>query len=207
MDVHSSAPLPMTDLFDFIQHAGVANLAAAVAAYALLSLAMLPVWPITIVIGSIYGIWRGLLIAVPASVGGAAAVFVLGRSVLRDWALRRIARWHRLEAIRRAVGGQGGWIAFLLRLSPIVPFNFLNYALSVTDLRLGVYIVSTLLGILPATLLYLYLGSVTAAVARGTTYNAWQMTLYVGGLVATALAIWLVGRAVRRRVETELLPR
>ncbi len=197
----------MTDLFDFIRYPGVANVAAAIAAYALLSLAMLPVWPITIVIGSIYGIWHGLLVAMPASVGGATAAFVLGRSVLRDWARRRMARWQRLEAISRAVADQGGWIVFLLRLSPIVPFNFLNYALSVTDLRLSVYIMSTVLGILPATIVYLYLGSVTAAVARGTTYNAWEMTLYVGGFVVTALAIWLVGRAVRRRVETELLSR
>jgi uncharacterized membrane protein YdjX (TVP38/TMEM64 family) len=196
----------MTHLLDFIRHPGWASIAATMVAYVLLCLAMLPVWPITIALGSIYGIWRGLLISIPASVIGATAVFQLGRSVFRDWARRRVARWERVEAIRRAtVGHHGGWIVFLLRVSPVVPFNLLNYALSVTDMRLAAYVITTILGVLPPTLFYLYLGAFSASIARGTEYTGWELTAYVAGLIATALAIWLVGRAVRKTLETELL--
>ena len=76
---------------DLLRHPGWISLAAASAAYVVLSLAMLPVWPLTILLGSVYGIWVGLLIAMPSSLVGALAVFVLGQSVLRDWARRRLA--------------------------------------------------------------------------------------------------------------------
>jgi uncharacterized membrane protein YdjX (TVP38/TMEM64 family) len=195
----------MTDLFEFLHQPSWVSLAGAFAAYVVLSLAMLPVWPVTIFLGSIYGIWGGLLIAMPASVAGALAVFVLGQSVLRDWARRRMAGWDRLEAITRVVGDEHGWIPLLLRLSPVVPFNLINYALSLTDLRLGVYFVTTVVGILPATVMYLYMGATTASVARARLTAA-ELTIYVVGLIATVLAVWLIGRAVRKSLDAQLPP-
>ena len=194
----------MADLLEFLRDPTWLGLAGAFAAYVILSLAMLPVWPVTIFLGSIYGIWVGLLIAMPASVAGALVVFVLGQSILRDWARRRIAGWSRLEAITRVVGDERGWIALLLRLSPVVPFNLINYALSLTDLRLGVYFVTTVVGILPATLMYLYLGAATVSVARKNT--SVEVTIYVIGLIATVLAVWLIGRAVRKTLDAQIPP-
>jgi uncharacterized membrane protein YdjX (TVP38/TMEM64 family) len=191
----------MTNLLDLIRHPGLASVALAFAAYALCALAMLPAWPITMTLGSIYGIWRGLLIASPASIAGATVVFVLGRTVLRNRVRRRIARSDRIDVIVRAVGEQGAWVVFLLRLSPVVPFNLLNYALCITDLPLRVYVVATAIGMLPPTILYLYLGSLTGSVARGDGYTGWQMAMYVGGLVATGGAVWLIGRAVRKTLD------
>jgi uncharacterized membrane protein YdjX (TVP38/TMEM64 family) len=196
----------MTHFLDLIRHPGWPGAMMAFTAYAVFALAMLPAWPITVTLGSIYGIWRGLLIASPASVAGATAVFLLGRTVLRDRARRRTAGSERIEAIIRAVGEHGAWVVFLLRLSPIVPFNVLNYALSITDLPLRVYVAATAIGMLPPTILYLYLGSLTGSVARGTAYTGWQMAVYVLGLLATGAAFWLVGRAVRRALATGPLP-
>jgi uncharacterized membrane protein YdjX (TVP38/TMEM64 family) len=196
----------MTPLLDFIRHPGWAGVAMACAAYAVCALAMLPAWPITVTLGSIYGLWRGLLIASPASVTAATMVFLLGRSVLRGWARRRIAGSVRLEAVVRALSDQGAWVVFLLRLSPVVPFNLLNYALSVTDLPLRVYVPATAIGMLPPTMLYLYLGSLTASVARGQVHSGWQTVVYVGGLLATGAAVWLIGRAVRKTLERGPLP-
>jgi uncharacterized membrane protein YdjX (TVP38/TMEM64 family) len=193
----------MYDFLDLLRQPGWFSLAAAFVAYVVLSLAMLPVWPVTILLGSLYGVWMGLLIAMPASVAGALAVFLLGQSVLRGWARRRMAGSDRLLAITRVVGDERGWIALLLRLSPVVPFNLINYALSVTDLRLGVYFVTTIVGILPATLMYLYLGAATASVTRAS-YTGVELAAYVLGLVATVLAVWLIGRAVRKTLDAQL---
>ena len=88
-------------------------------------------------------------------------------------------------------------------MSPVVPFNLINYALSVTDLRLGVYFVTTTIWILPATLMYLYIGAATTSVAR-TRYTGVELVFYVIGLVATVLAVWLIGRAVRKTLDAEL---
>jgi uncharacterized membrane protein YdjX (TVP38/TMEM64 family) len=194
----------MTHLLDVIRHPGWWSIMAACAAYTLCAFAMLPAWPITVALGSIYGIWRGLLIATPASVAGATGVFMMARSALGDWARRRIAGSDRLVAINRAVGQEGPWVVFLLRLSPVVPFNMLNYALSVTDVRLDVYVVATAIGMLPPTVLYLYIGSLSASVAEGTVYAGWRSTAYVAGLAATAGAVWLVGRAVKKALPPQL---
>ena len=177
------------------------NIVAAFAAYVLLSLAMLPVWPITILLGSIYGIWRGLLIAMPSTVVAAIIVFVLGQSVLRGWARRQMSGWEKAEAITRAIGSQSGWIALLLRLSPVVPFNLINYALSVTDLSFRAYCITTIVGIVPATLMYLSFGAATATVARGSRFSNVELVAYLSGLVATVLAVWLIGRAVKKSLE------
>jgi uncharacterized membrane protein YdjX (TVP38/TMEM64 family) len=187
----------MIHLLGLIRQPGWPGVAMAFAAYALCALAMLPAWPITMTLGSIYGIRRGLLIASPASVAAATAIFLLGRSVLRDWARRRIAGSKRIAAISRAVNQQSGWVVFLLRLSPIVPANVLSYALSLTDVPLHVYVAATAAGTLPPTILYLYLGSVTASLARGTVYSRWQTAAYALGLLPAGAAIWLIGRAVR----------
>jgi uncharacterized membrane protein YdjX (TVP38/TMEM64 family) len=194
----------MTQLLDLIRQPGWAGVAVAFAAYAACALAMLPAWPVTVTLGSIYGIGRGLLIASPASLAAATAIFLLGRSVLRGWVRRRIAGSTRIVAISRAVSRQGGWVVFLLRLSPVVPFNLLNYALSVTDLPLRVYMAATALGTLPPTIFYLYLGSVTASVARGTVYTGWQTAAYILGLLPTAAAMWLIGRAVRHTLSKDI---
>jgi uncharacterized membrane protein YdjX (TVP38/TMEM64 family) len=194
----------MIHLLEVIRQPGWPGVAMAFAAYALCALAMLPAWPITVTLGSIYGIRRGLLISAPASVVAASAIFLLGRSVLRDWARRRIAGSRRLAAIGRAVSQQSGWVVFLLRLSPIVPFNVLNYALSLTDVPLHVYVAATAVGTLPPTILYLYLGSVTAAVARGTVYSRWQTAAYVLGLLPAGAAVWLIGRAVRDTLSRDI---
>jgi uncharacterized membrane protein YdjX (TVP38/TMEM64 family) len=162
---------------------------------------MLPVWPITILLGSIYGIWVGLAIAMPSSVFAASTVFLLGQTVLRQWARRRMAGWSKVDAITRAMGQESGWIALLLRLSPVVPFNLINYALSVTDLKFRAYFITTVIGIVPATLMYLYIGAATTAIAPGASYTWLQLSMYLLGFIATALAVWLIGRAVRTSLD------
>jgi uncharacterized membrane protein YdjX (TVP38/TMEM64 family) len=194
----------MSHLLDLIRHPGWWSIGLACAAYTVCAFAMLPAWPITMALGSIYGIWKGLLIATPASVAGATAVFVMARSTLREWARRRMTRSRRLAAISRAVSDEGPWVVFLLRLSPVVPFNLLNYALSLTDVRLRVYVIATTTGMLPPTVLYLYAGSLSASVARGDVYTGWRAVVYVTGLAATATAVWLVGRTVKRTLPPEL---
>jgi len=170
----------------------------------LLSIAALPVFPLTIALGSAYGIWRGFLIAMPSSVLAAIVVFLLGQSILRERAHRQVAGWPKGAAIMRAVG-RSGWIAILLRLSPIVPYNVINYALSLTDLPPGTYVTTTVVGIVPATFMWLYLGAAGATVAAGAKFTTFQLAMYLLGLIATVLAVWLIGREVRRSVD-ELTP-
>ena len=104
--------------------------------------------------------------ASPASVAGATVAFVLGRTVLRRWAERRIRASAQARALDSAVAREGFKLVLLLRLSPLIPFDILNYALSLTRISLGSYVLASFLGMLPGTALYVYLGSLATTAAE-----------------------------------------
>jgi uncharacterized membrane protein YdjX (TVP38/TMEM64 family) len=94
---------------------------------------------------------------------------------------------------------------FLLRLSPVIPFNFLNYALGLTTISVWDFVIASL-GTVPGAFVYAYAGKVTgealafsgqAQVPRNASYYA----LLVAGLVATVAATTVVSRTARRALQ------
>ena len=118
------------------------------------------------------------------------------------WIEKRIAAYPRFQAIDRAVGKEGFKIVLLLRLSPVFPFNLLNYALGLTNVRLWQYVLASWVGMLPGTLMYVYLGSALkslADVAAGAPKGGTPQTVFfVAGLVMTVVATVVVTRVARR---------
>jgi uncharacterized membrane protein YdjX (TVP38/TMEM64 family) len=107
-----------------------------------------------------------------------------------------------VAAVRRAVAEQGLWMMFLLRLSPLVPFVQLNYALVLSGVKYREYVLATV-GMWPTIVMYVYYGKVAGDVAalaagvapkRGPEYYV----LLVVGLVATIVATTMVTRAARK---------
>ncbi|HVB38853.1 MAG TPA: VTT domain-containing protein, partial [Vicinamibacterales bacterium] len=99
-------------------------------------------------------------------------------------------------------------LVLLLRLSPIVPFNLLNYALSLSGISPGRYVVASFLGMLPGTLLYVYLGSLATTAASLGTAGAGggplRLALYAAGFAATLLVVVIATRTARRALDEEL---
>ena len=65
--------------------------------------------------------------------------------------------------IDAAIGEQGAKLVFLLRLSPLIPFNLSNYFYGLTAVKFWPYVLASWIGMLPGTLLYVYLGTVGRA--------------------------------------------
>jgi len=157
---------------------------------------------LTLAAGAIFGIVAGTLFAFVGATIGATGAFLLARYVARSAIEKRIAADARFAAIDRAVAEQGRWLVFLLRLSPVFPFNLLNYALGLTRVRLGDYVTASV-GMLPATLLYVYYGKIigdVAAAAGGAAPErdaAYYLFIAVG-LVATLAVTVAVTRIARR---------
>ena len=78
--------------------------------------------------GALYGTWLGSALVFVGACLGAVVVFLLGRSWLRDWALQRLDRFPKLQAVERAVSKEGLKLVLLTRLSPAFPFSLLNLA-------------------------------------------------------------------------------
>jgi|EP01046_Picozoa_sp_COSAG06_P004272 uncharacterized membrane protein YdjX (TVP38/TMEM64 family) len=72
---------------------------------------------------------------------GATASFLLARFVFRDMAADMIKKYPTMLAIDRAVGSRGLRMVILVRLSPIIPFNVLNYVCGATSLELRDFVV------------------------------------------------------------------
>lgn len=170
--------------------------------YAIGVVAFIPGSLLTLAAGVIFGLFEGTAYVFVAATLGATGAFLLARHGARGTIERRIAGDARFSAIDGAIAAEGRKIVFLLRLSPVFPFNFLNYALGLTRVGLADYVVASV-GMLPGTLLYVYTGKVAgdlAAVAGGASpaRGAGHWAVLGLGLLATAVVTILVTRLARR---------
>jgi uncharacterized membrane protein YdjX (TVP38/TMEM64 family) len=191
----------------WVQGHGARGALAFVAVYALATVAFVPGSLLTLAAGAIFGVAAGTAYVFAGAVLGSSAAFLVARYLARPLVERRVRRDPRFERIDRAVERDGRRITFLLRLSPVLPYNLLNYALGLTRVRFGDYVVASL-GMLPATVLYVYSGRVAgdlAAVAGGGAAPrgaGGYLVLGVGLAATVAVAVW-VTRIARRALRAE----
>ena len=173
--------------------------------YAVAAVAFVPGSLLTLAAGAIFGLAQGVVYVFIAAVLGSSAAFLVSRYLARRAIERRLANNPRFAAIDRAVGAQGRKIVFLLRLSPVFPFNLLNYGLGLTKVSFGDYVAASV-GMLPGTLLYVYYGKLAgdvAALAGGAApeKGAGYYAVLILGLVATVVVTTLVTRTARRALK------
>ena len=178
-----------------------------VGAYTLAALTLAPAFLLTFAAGAVYGLWRGTILVYVGAILGASAVFALASPLTRTRLLHWIDRDPRVAAVRAALVGDAVWVMFLLRLSPLVPYVLLNYALAVSGVRYRDFLKASV-GMLPAIVMYVYYGKIVGDVAkitagisppRGVGY--W---IFVSvGLVATIAATTMITRAARRAIDQQ----
>lgn len=165
---------------------------------------LLPGFLLTMAAGVVWGPWIGALVIHVPQVIGMTLAFLSGRYLFRDAVAQRMARDPRFTALDRAIETRGFTLVLLLRLSPIVPYNVLNYGLGITSVRLGPYVLASLLGAAPSTVLYTYLGASVGRVATDTGGDASLSVAWWVGLGATlVLTIWL-GRVANLAVRAAM---
>lgn len=178
-----------------------------VGAYVLAAVTLAPAFLLTFMAGAVFGLWRGTLLVYLGAVLGASAVYALATPLARWRILGWLDRDPRVAVIRKAVVGEGLWIMFLLRLSPLVPFVFLNYALSLSGVRYADYLIASV-GMLPAIVMYVYYGKVVGDVAKlaagvAPEHGAGYYALLAVGLLATVGATTLVTRVARQAIQRQ----
>lgn len=166
------------------------------------AVALVPGAVLTLGTGFLLGVGWGLVVVSVGSTLGAAAAFLVGRTVARGWVEERIEQRPRFQAVDRAVSTDGFKVVLLTRLSPLFPYNFQNYAFAVTGVSFREFVLGSWIGMLPGTLLYVYLGSTAqalATVASGTRQRSvLEWAFYGVGLAATVAVTWYVTRRARR---------
>jgi uncharacterized membrane protein YdjX (TVP38/TMEM64 family) len=169
--------------------------------YIIATVAFLPGSVLTLGAGVVFGVWLGALYVFVGATLGATAAFLVGRYLARNWVAQKIANNDKFNAIDRAVGKEGLKIVLLTRLSPIFPFNLLNYAFGLTGVSIRDYIIGSL-GMIPGTLMYVYIGSLAGNIALiGTnaqpTNESLQWTIRIVGFIATIAVTVYITRIAR----------
>ncbi len=179
-----------------------------IALYIIACVFMLPGSILTLGAGVVFGVVKGSIAVSVGATVGATCAFLVGRYLARDWVARRIAGNSRFTAIDESVEREGWKIVFLVRLSPIFPFNLLNYAFGLTKVRLKSYFFASWLGMIPGTVMYVYIGSLAGDLAKlgagGRSRTTGEWILYGIGLLATVVVTVFITRIARKSLSTRI---
>jgi len=190
--------LPVRDWIEgfqyWIQDLGIVGIAVFVFLYVVITVVLGPAWALTLVAGLVYGFWGFPLVVLSATLAACIA-FLIGRSFARERVTGLVEKDNRLKALHQAVSQEGWKVVGLTRLSPAFPFGLQNYFFGVTDIALAPYALATLIGIMPGTALYVYIGSLGSVSGEGGGVLRW--VLLGAGLIATFAVVWLVTNRAR----------
>ena len=178
------------------------------AIYIIATVLVVPVSILTLAAGYLFGLPLGVVLASIGSVLGASGALLVGRFFVREWVAKRIADLPRFRALDQATRHEGFLIVFLTRLSPLFPFNLINYGLALTSVRVRDYFFATWLGMLPITILYTYVGSVaknlTELTSGGLQNGGFSRTLVLVGLAASVVLTVLITRKATQTLSQHL---
>jgi uncharacterized membrane protein YdjX (TVP38/TMEM64 family) len=165
----------------------------------------LPGSVLTLGAGFLFKVIIGTITVSIASTLGACAAFLVGRTLARDWVSSKIAGSEKFATIDEAVGRQGFKIVLLVRLSPIFPFNLLNYAFGLTKVQFWKYALASWVGMLPGTVMYVYFGaglrSLADVAAGRVETGAVGQVFFWFGMFATIVVTIFVTRIARNALK------
>jgi uncharacterized membrane protein YdjX (TVP38/TMEM64 family) len=194
----------------YIHEAGAMGFIVFFGLYVFATVFMIPGALLTLGAGALFGVVKGSVLVSVSSTVGAAAAFLVGRYLARDMVSRRFAGNAVFQAVDKAVGREGWKIVGLTRLSPIFPFILLNYAFGLTRISLRDYVLASWVGMIPATVMYVYLGSLAGGLAdlgakEGERIRSpAEWVFYVIGLLATVGITLLITGIARRALDRRI---
>lgn len=175
-------------------------------AYIVATLLCLPVLPLTIGAGVLFGAIKGALIVSTATTTAATVAFLIGRYAARKKITEISHHYPKFDAVDRAVGKEGWKIIALLRVVLFIPFGVSNYFYGITAIRILPYIVATHFAMLPGTLFYCWVGSIgKAGIMRALGLGeadivGWEYPAVILAVAAKIGIVMYVTKIVKRSI-------
>lgn len=196
----------LMDFDHWIAGKGAGGFLIFAAGYAAGTVLFIPGSVLTLGAGFVFGILWGTVLSSVGSVVGDTLAFLIARYLAREKIRRWALRDSRFAAMDEAIGQHGWKIVLLLRLSPLIPFNMGNYLYGLTAIRFRPYVLASTVGVLPGTVLFVYLGaagkaSLQVITSQRVPRNPLEITFLAAGLVATFIATWYISRIARRALQ------
>jgi len=183
---------------------------AFVCIYVVATLCLIPGSLLTLGAGVLFGVVLGSIYTFVGASLGAIAAFCVSRYVARKWVAKQLGGGAKFQAVDQAVAREGFKIVLLTRLSPVLPFTWLNYAFGLSQVSFRDYALGCF-GMIPATVMYVYIGSllgdlaalVSGATARSRTLA--EVILLSVGLVATVVVTLYITQIARKALDEKAL--
>jgi uncharacterized membrane protein YdjX (TVP38/TMEM64 family) len=155
--------LPITTWMEkaltWIESLGIWGPIVFIVIYIIATVLLLPGSALTLGAGFLFDLVKGSIIVSIASTIGATLAMLLGRTLFREKIGGMVLQNPKFKAVDAAVGQNGFKIVGLTRLTPAIPFTLLNYMYSLTKVRVRDYLIASWLGMIPGTIMYVYIGS------------------------------------------------
>src|SRR2546423_3165422 len=172
--------------------------------YVVATVLFVPGSVLTLGAGAAFGVALGSVCVSISATLGATAAFLVGRYLARDAIARKIEKNEKFATIDRAVANEGWKIVLLTRLSPVFPFTLLNYAFGLTRVKLSHYVLASWIGMMPGTVMYVYLGSLVNIGAGHRQRTTGEWVLYGVGLLATVVVTVFVTRLAKKALAKKI---
>ena len=167
-----------------------------------LTLLLLPLIPLIIACGWLYGI-AGAAIALGAAVASAATAFSISRALGGGAAAQALLTRPRARALAELAAEGGIVTVALVRLSPLLPYTPSNAVMGLTPMRLRDLVIGTAAGMAPGTILYCWAGSLlpsAEAIEQGESIHGAAVWILLGvAFVAAAILGTAAARRLRQR--------
>uniref|UniRef100_A0A5B6ZLL8 VTT domain-containing protein n=1 Tax=Davidia involucrata TaxID=16924 RepID=A0A5B6ZLL8_DAVIN len=177
-------------------------------AYIPLTVLAVPASVLTLGGGYLFGLPVGFFADSIGATVGAGAAFLLGKTIGRSFVISKLKDYPQFRAVAIAIQRSGFKIVFLLRLVPLLPFNMLNYLLSVTPVPIGQYMLASWLGMMPITLALVYVGTTLKDLSDVTHgWNEFSKTRWafiILGLVVSVIIMVCVTKVAKAALEKAL---
>jgi uncharacterized membrane protein YdjX (TVP38/TMEM64 family) len=112
--------------------------------------------------GAIFGLYTGIVIVSFASSIGGTLAFLAARYLFRDYVQQRFKYW--LITINHEITTHGAYYLLTLRLLPAIPFFLLNLVMALTPIKTSIFYITTQIGMLPVTVVYVNAGTQLASI-------------------------------------------
>ena len=159
--------------------------------FTLLPAFFFPVAVLALAGGLLFGLLRGSIYTFVGAILNCALMFLLARYVGRE-RIRALVQKKLPQPWQRRLEGLGGregaLLLVILRLIPAVPYNLINYAFGLTEMKLSTYLIFSAIGIIPGTLAFINIGDKALDPASS------DFLIAIGLLIALLAVTALLGR-------------
>ena len=182
---------------DWVRGYGALGVVIFIVVYALTTFALVPGSLLTLAAGVIWGLWAFPIVVMAATLGSSLS-FLAARYAFFERVQEKVKQYPKFAAVNEAIRDEGWRVVGLLRLSPALPFSLQNWFLGITPVGFWPAQIATFFGIMPGTLLYVWIGSLGAQTGDA---GVWRYVIYGVGIAATLAVTIIVTRKAQAKMK------